>query len=101
MQKKLTPKSIDALPSATHKRYEVRDTLLPCLHLRMSATGGKVFNVSKRVNGQMKRIRIGSWPILSLHDAREKARSILRDIELCQSASNRDPGLACKRDPWG
>lgn len=84
MQKKLTPRSIDALPPATQKRYEVRDTLLPGLHLRVSATGGKVFNVSKRVNGQMKRIKIGSWPILSLHDARDKARSILRDIELGQ-----------------
>ncbi len=59
MKKKLTPKSIDALPPATGKRFEVHDTLLPGLHLRVSATGGKVFGVSRRVNGRMKRIRIG------------------------------------------
>jgi hypothetical protein len=57
MKKKLTPKSIDALPPATVKRYEVHDTLLPGLHLRVSATGGKVFYVSRRVAG---RIRIGA-----------------------------------------
>lgn len=82
MKKKLTPKSINALPPATGKRYEVHDTLLPGLHLRVSATGGKVFYISKRVNGCMKRIRIGAHPIVSLADAREKARGILRDIEL-------------------
>ncbi len=84
MKKKLTPKSIDALPPATGKRYEVHDQLLPGLHLRVSATGGKVFGVSRRVNGRMKRIRIGAYPIVSLADAREKARDILRDIELGQ-----------------
>ncbi len=84
MKKKLTPKSIDALPPATGKRYEVHDTLLPGLHLRVSATGGKVFGVSRRVDGRMKRIRIGAYPIVSLADAREKARDILSDIELGQ-----------------
>lgn len=87
MKKKLTPKSIDALPPATGKRYEVHDALLPGLHLRVSATGGKVFGVSRRLNGRMKRIRIGTYPIVSLADAREKARDILRDIELGQYAS--------------
>ena len=87
MKKKLTPKSIDALPPATGKRYEVHDQLLPGLHLRVSATGGKVFGVSRRINGRMKRIRIGAYPVVSLADAREKARDILRDIELGQYAS--------------
>ena len=82
MKRRLTPKTIDALPPAVNKRYEVHDQLLPGLHLRVSATGGKVFYVSKRINGHMKRIKIGSWPFLTLHDAREKARSLLRSIEL-------------------
>ena len=82
MKRRLTPKTIDALPPAVNKRYEVHDQLLPGLHLRVSATGGKVFYVSKRVNGQMKRIWIGTWPILTLHEARDKARNILRSIEL-------------------
>ena len=82
MPRRLTPKTMQALPPATGKRYEVRDALLPGLHLRVSAAGGKVFYLSTRVQGRMKRIRIGSWPVLSLHDAREKARSILRAVEL-------------------
>lgn len=84
MKKKLTPKTIDALQPATDKRYEVHDALLPGLHLRVSATGGEVFGVSRRIAGRMKRIRIGAYPIVSLADAREKARDILRDIELGQ-----------------
>ncbi|PLX37582.1 MAG: integrase [Hyphomicrobiales bacterium] len=82
MKRRLTPKTIDALPPAVNKRYEVHDKLLPGLHLRVSATGGKVFYVSKRINGHMKRIKIGSWPILTLHEARDKAHSLLRSIEL-------------------
>ncbi|XKG99773.1 Arm DNA-binding domain-containing protein [Pelagibacterium halotolerans] len=50
--------------------------------MRVSATSGKVFYVSKRINGHMKRIKIGSWPILTPHDARDKARSLMRSIEL-------------------
>jgi hypothetical protein len=80
-EKEADTKTIDALPPATGKRYEVHDALLPGLHLRVSATGGKVFGVSRRVDGRMKRIRIGAYPIVSLADARENARDILRDIE--------------------
>lgn len=65
MKKKLTPKAIDALPPATGKRYEVHDALLPGLHLRVSATGGKVFGVSRRLNGRMKRIRIGTYSLMT------------------------------------
>lgn len=82
MQKKLTPKKIDALPPAVGKRYEVRDTLLPGLHIRVSATGNKVWYVATRVHGRMRRIKIGNYPIVSLADARDKAREILRDIQL-------------------
>ena len=42
--------------------------------LRVSDTGLKVFYVCKRVNQKMRRFKIGPYPILSLHDAREKAR---------------------------
>lgn len=80
--RQLTPKTIEALPPAQGKRYEVRDILLPGLHLRVSASGSKVFYLSKRVDHRMRRIKVGSWPILSLKDARDKAREILRSIEL-------------------
>jgi integrase len=86
--RQLTPKTINALPPAQGKRYEVRDVLLPGLHLRVSASGSKVFYLSKRVDHRMRRIKVGSWPILSLKDAREKAREILRAIELGEFDQN-------------
>ena len=82
MKRRLTPKTIDALPPAVNKRYEVHDQLLPGLHVRVSATGGKVFYASKHFNDRMKRIWIGTCPVLTLNDAREKVRSLLRSIEL-------------------
>lgn len=80
--RQLTPKTIEALPPAQGKRYEVRDVLIPGLHVRVSASGSKVFYLFKRVDHRMRRIKIGSWHVLSLKDAREKAREILRSIEL-------------------
>jgi integrase len=82
MQKKLTPKSIEAAPPANGKRYELRDQLLPGFHVRVSTTGRKVYYLSTRVHGRARRIKIGVHPIISLADAREKARQILRDVQL-------------------
>jgi hypothetical protein len=82
MRRKLTTKTIDALPPANGKRYEVRDTLVPGLHIRVSAKGAKIWYLASRVHGQTRRLKIGSYPILSLSDAREHAQGILRDIAL-------------------
>jgi hypothetical protein len=82
MRKKLTPKLIDSLPPPIGKRYEVRDELLTGLLVRVSATGGKVWYTSCRIEGKLRRIKIGTYPILSLADAREKARALLRDVKL-------------------
>lgn len=80
MKRKLTTKLIDNLPPAKGKRYEARDTLIPGLHLRVSATGRKVFYISARVERRNRRRKLGTYPALSLSDARERARDILRDI---------------------
>lgn len=82
MRKKLTPKTIDALPPAKDKRYEVRDALIPGLLVRVSVSGAKVWYVTTRVDGRLKRIRVGRYPIVSLADAREAAREVLRKVEL-------------------
>ncbi|MGB3878237.1 MAG: tyrosine-type recombinase/integrase [Shinella zoogloeoides] len=82
MRKKLTPKLLDSLPPAQGKRYEVRDELLTGLHIRVSNSGGKVWYLATRVGGQARRIKIGTYPVLPLKDAREKAQMILRDIQL-------------------
>lgn len=82
MKRKLTTKFIESLPPATDKRYEARDTLIPGLHLRVSATGRKVWYLSARVDRRNRRIKLGNYPALSLSDVRERARDILRDIDL-------------------
>ncbi len=82
MRAKLTPKYIEHLPPATGKRYEVRDTIVVGLVLRVAATGSKVWYLTARVDGQARRIKIGTHPVLSLADAREKARDTLREIQL-------------------
>lgn len=82
MRKKLTTKTIDAMPPAKGKRYEMRDAVLPGLHIRVSATGGKVWYLATRVDGRMRRIKLGAYPVISLADARQRAQGILRDIAL-------------------
>ncbi len=82
MRKKLTPKLLDNLPLAQGKRYEVRDELVIGLHIRVSTAGGKVWYLAARVDGVLRRIKLGTYPVLSLKDAREKAQSMLRDIQL-------------------
>jgi hypothetical protein len=82
MRKKLTPRLIDSLPLPIASRYEVRDELVIGLLIRVSASGGKVWYTTCRIKGKARRIRIGTYPILSLADAREKARELLRDVQL-------------------
>lgn len=82
MRKKLTPKLLDNLPPAKGKRYEVRDELVTGLHIRVSTAGGKVWYLATRVDGVLRRIKLGTYPVLSLKDAREKAQSLLREIQL-------------------
>lgn len=82
MRKKLTTKYIDALRPAEDKRNEISDTIVPGLRLRNYPTGRRVFCVSTRVRFRMRRITIGPYPLISLADARERARSILHDVAL-------------------
>ena len=88
MRKKLTTKTIDALPPATGKRYEVRDVLVPGLHIRVSATGRKVWYLAARVEGRMRRVKLGASPVISLSDARQAAQGILRDVALGKYAES-------------
>lgn len=77
MKKALTTRLLDSLQPAHKKRYEVRDTLLPGFLIRVSNNGTKVWYAMPRVEGKAVRIKIGTYPVVSLADAREKAREIL------------------------
>ncbi len=81
MKRKLTTKFIEGQKSNPSKRLDFRDALMPGLVLRISASGTKTFCLHKRINGKMRRLTIGRFPVLSLAEARERVRQVLYEIE--------------------
>jgi Arm DNA-binding domain/Phage integrase central domain len=82
MKRKLTPKTVEHLKAEGRRRLEVWDTTLPGFGIRVYQTGRKVWFVIARVRGRQRRFTIGTHPVLSLGDARDKARKILRDVQM-------------------
>lgn len=81
MTQKLTTKFIEGKKADPKKRLEFRDQLMPGLVLRISKAGTKTFCMHKRINGKMRRLPIGRFPIVSLVEARERVRQILYEVE--------------------
>ena len=79
MQKALTNKTIEALKSQP-KRYAVHDCHCPGFAVRVSKSGRKTFVASYRYGTKQRRITLGVYPIISLADAREKARAAFREV---------------------
>src|SRR5215203_1570469 len=83
MRKTLTARQCETLSCpATRRRIDYRDTIVPGLCLRVTATGHKTFTLRTRVKRRQVRYAIGAYPLISLADAREQGRKILRDIQL-------------------
>lgn len=66
--KKLTTKSIDALPRAAGKRYEIRDASCSGLIIRVSNTGAKVWYLSVRHLEKRRKIKIGDYLWIGMQD---------------------------------
>ena len=81
MKRKLTTKFIESQKPDPQKRLDFRDTSLPGLVLRVSVSGTKTFCIHKRVNGKMRRVTMGRFGLLSLKEARDRARQLLYEIE--------------------
>ncbi len=77
VQKKLTNATIRSLPTPKTGRAEYPDDLVPGLKVRVSSRGAKSWTFRFRVDGQQRRMTLGSYPILGLADARELARGHL------------------------
>lgn len=83
MRKTLTARQCETLSCpATRRRIDYRDTVVPGLCLRVTATTHKTFTLRTRVNRRQVRYAIGNYPLISLADAREQARKILRENQL-------------------
>lgn len=79
MKKALTNKTVDAL-KPTGERYAVHDAHCPGLSIRVNANGTKTFTASYRYGVQQRRLTIGRYPIVSLAEARDKARAVFREV---------------------
>jgi integrase len=82
MRKKLTSKIIEHLKVPGPKRVDVWDTVLQGFGTRVSPTGRKVWFVVARTDGRLRRVTIGTYPAISLAEAREEARKIISKAQL-------------------
>jgi hypothetical protein len=68
----LTARYLDQLkPQRT--RFEVFDTLVPGLAIRVSPSGRKSFTLYYRHHGRLRRVGLGRYPDVLLGDARKTA----------------------------
>ena len=84
-----TQASLTALPIPSSGREYVYDLKTPGLQLCMSAAGGKVFYVYRRVAGKPSRIRLGDLGSLNVAQARKAAALIAGEV-----AEGRNPAQA-------
>ena len=85
MRARLTDRSVETLTPRPGERQEVFDTLLPGLCLRVTETGKKSWSVMCRVagagengnRGRLRRLTLGSYPLVDLKTARQRARDAL------------------------
>ena len=78
---KLTEQAIaDLTCEPGRKDRLVFDDVLPGLAVRVSAGGAKAFLAQYTFAGSKRRVPIGRWGAISLHQARVGARSILGDV---------------------
>ena len=66
------------------------DQLTPGFGVRVSYGGRKSFQVLARVNGKLQRFTLGSYPRLSLADARDQAERMLKDAAKGISPKDRE-----------
>lgn len=78
---KFTKTALLALaPAEDGKRQTVYDTQIPKLALRLTGTGCKTFYVIKRTGSSMAWVRLGSFPEMSVEQARTDAALILGEF---------------------
>jgi hypothetical protein len=82
VRRKLAPKVIEHLKAPGPKRLEVWDTVLQGFGVRVSKTGRKVWFVVTRVGDRQKRVTIGTYPAISLAEARDEGRKLIRNAQL-------------------
>lgn len=82
------------------------DAALPGFGLRVSPQGKRTFQCMYRANGRRRRLRLGAAPVLTLADARKRARRVLLEVSdggdpaaVSNTASEDSTVLALARAP--
>jgi hypothetical protein len=81
MSQPLTDRTLRRLIAKTAHRHDLWDSTLSGFGVRLSPGGHCAFVVRYRINGRLRRFTIGPFPLVSLADAREKARAALRSAQ--------------------
>ena len=86
-----TARSLEALKPTPDAQIDYFDQSLPGFYLRISPRGRKTFRVMYRHAGRVRRMTFGTFPPLTLADAREKGKEELR-----KAAKGEDPATQLK-----
>lgn len=82
---KLTAATVDKMPPLD-RRQEIPDSLCTGLYLTVQPSGKKGWQVRYRHGGVHRRMTLGAYPVLTLADARQRARDAL-----AAATEGRDP----------
>jgi hypothetical protein len=99
-QVNLTAKKLDSLkPEAV--RVEYWDDSLAGFGVRVTPTGEKTFCIMYRIGGKQRRMTLGAYPVLTLADARDRAKDSLelvrRGIDPAEEKKRREEAEVQRR----
>ena len=78
--RKLSDRSIGALPVPADGQVDYFDQSLPGFGVRVSANGVRSWTLLYRHHGRKRRMTLGTYPVVSLASARARARGLLADV---------------------
>lgn len=76
---RITKTHVDKITPPSHGQIFLRDAELNGFALRVTA-GSKSFIVEKRIEGRVKRMTLGSYPALTVEQARKEAQKLLGKV---------------------
>ena len=92
--RKLTDTAVEALKARAGERVEAWDSMVPGLHVRANADGGKVWYLRYRLTGgTQRRMKLGRYPALGLAAARKAGLAALEVV-----AKGGDPSADARRE---
>lgn len=76
----LTDRALNGLKPKPGQQFELFDRSTPGLSLRVSPGGAKCFSLCYRIAGCNRRLTIGRYPLVTLAEARKRARDALTQV---------------------